>query len=152
MNKIMREFLRRGIAFCGLGPVVLAVLYLILQYNGEVKSLTVNEVCIGIFSLTALAFLAGGMNVIYQIERLPLMAAILIHGCVLYVGYLATYLVNDWLEWGTSPILIFTTIFIMGYLLIWAAVYAIIKRNTAKVNECLKKQQKHTKESDMYSR
>lgn len=142
MKYILKEFCRRGIAACGLGPIVLAVLYLILQYNGVVETLTVNEVCIGILSLSALAFVAGGMNVVYQIERLPLMVAISIHGGVLYVSYLATYLLNDWLESGTTPILIFTGIFVVGYLLIWAVIYSITKRNTDRINEILKQKQK----------
>ena len=141
MKNTVKEFLRRGIAACGLGPTVLAVLYLILQYNGVVDSLTVHEVCIGIFSLSALAFIAGGMNAVYQIERLPLMIAVFIHGGVLYLSYLAAYLVNGWLEWGTTPILVFTGIFAVGYLLIWAVIYAIMKRNTNEVNRLLKKKQ-----------
>ena len=141
MKNIVKEFLRRGIAACGLGPIVLAILYLILQRNGTVESLTLNDVCVGIFSLSALAFIAGGMNVVYQIERLPLMGAISIHGGVLYVSYLATYLLNDWLDWGTAPVLVFTGIFVVGYLLIWAVIYSIIKRNTDKINEVLKKKQ-----------
>jgi len=141
MKKTVKEFLRRGIAACGLGPIVLAILYLILQYNGVVESLTVNEVCVGILSLSALAFIAGGMNVIYQIERLPLMVAILIHGGVLYVSYLTTYLLNDWLDWGTAPVLVFTGIFVIGYLMIWAVIYSIIKRNTDRINEILKLKQ-----------
>ena len=139
MKNIVREFFRRGIAACGLGPVVLADLYLILQRNGAVETLSVNEVCVGIFSLSALAFVAGGMNVVYQIEQLPLMAAISIHGVVLYVSYLLTYLVNDWLDRGTAPILVFTGIFVVGYLLIWAVIYSIIKRNTDKINEAMRK-------------
>ena len=145
MKKTVKEFLRRGIAACGLGPVVLAILYLILQHNGVIESLTVNEVCTGIFSLSALAFIAGGMNVIYQIEQLPLMAAISIHGGILYISYLITYLVNDWLDWGTAPILVFTGIFVVGYLLIWAVIYSIIKRNTAQLNQILKERQRTEK-------
>jgi len=141
MKNIVKEFLRRGIAACGLGPIVLAILYLILQHNGVVESLTVNDVCVGILSLSALAFIAGGMNVIYQIERLPLMVAILIHGGVLYVSYLTTYLLNDWLDWGTAPVLVFTGIFVIGYLMIWAVIYSIIKRNTDRINEILKLKQ-----------
>lgn len=145
MKKIILEFLRRGFVACGLGPVVLAVLYLILQRNGAIDMLTVREVCVGIFSLSALAFVAGGMNVIYQVERLPLMIAILIHGGVLYVSYLATYLVNGWLEWGITPILVFTGIFVLGYLVIWGIIYSIIRKNTDKLNEGLKKKQQHGK-------
>ena len=139
MKYILKEFCRRGIAAFGLGPIVLAVLYLILYQNGTVETLSVNEVCGGIFSLSALAFVAGGMNAVYQIERLPLMAAISIHGVVLYISYLLTYLVNDWLDWGAGPFLVFTGAFVVGYLLIWVVIYAIIKRNTDKVNEAMRK-------------
>ena len=140
MKKNILEFGRRGLAACGFGPMVLAVLYLILQHQGVIENLTVQEVCVGIFSLTALAFVAGGMNVVYQVESLPLMVAILIHGIVLYLSYLATYLVNGWLDWGGIPILVFSGIFVLGYLAIWAVIYSIIRRNTEKVNAVLKKQ------------
>ena len=141
MKKNILEFLRRGFVACGFGPIVLAILYLILQHEAEIETLTVNQVCLGIFSLSALAFIAGGMNVIYQIERLPLMVAILIHGGVLYISYLVTYLLNNWLEWGTIPILVFSGIFIFGYLMIWAIIYCIIRKRTERLNEILKQKQ-----------
>lgn len=143
MKKIVLEFFRRGFAACGFGPMVLAVLYLILQHQGTVQTLTVNQVCLGIFSLSALAFIAGGMNVIYQLEQLPLMVAILIHGGVLYLSYLVTYLLNGWLEQGITPILVFSGIFALSYFIIWAIIYSIIKRNTEKLNEKLQKKQQH---------
>ena len=141
MKKFVLGFLRRGLIACGLGPIVLAIVYWILQQTAAVETLTVNQVCIGIFSLSALAFIAGGMNVIYQIERLPLMVAILIHGGVLYISYLATYLLNGWLEWGVTPIFVFSGIFVVGYFAVWAIIYSIIKRNTEKLNEVLKQRQ-----------
>ena len=141
MKKYILEFIRRGMIACGIGPLVLAILYLVLQHQANLETLTVNQVCLGILSLTALAFIAGGMNAIYQIERLPLMVAILIHGIVLYISYLVTYLLNDWLEWGVTAILVFSGIFIVGYLAIWAIIYSIIKRNTARLNEMLKQKQ-----------
>ena len=141
MKKYVMEFFRRGFIACGFGPLVLAIFYLILQKQVAIETLTVNEVCLGIFSLSALAFIAGGMNVVYQIERLPLMVAILIHGGVLYISYLVTYLLNDWLERGVAPILIFSGIFILVYLLVWIIIYFTTKRNTEKVNEMLKKKQ-----------
>lgn len=141
MKKTVWEFFRRGLAACGIGPVVLAIVYLVLRQQAALETLRVDQVCIGIFSLTALAFIAGGLNALYQIEQLPLMPAILIHGGVLYLSYLATYLLNDWLEWGITPILIFSAIFVVGYLVIWVIIYSIIKRNTEKVNKLLKEKQ-----------
>ena len=138
MKNNIAEFFRRGLIACGFGPLILALLYLILQHCGALQTLTVNQVCIGIVSLSALAFIAGGMNVIYQVEQMPLMLAILIHGCVLYVSYLGTYLLNGWLEWDMTPILVFSLIFVLGYLAVWAVIYSVNKRNTAKLNEILR--------------
>ena len=143
MKKFVLEFLRRGLIAAGIGPIVLGIVYLILQHSADINTLTVHEVCIGIFSLTILAFIAGGMNAIYQVERMPLMTAILIHGGVLYIGYLGTYLLNDWLDFGIIPIIVFTAIFVVGYIVIWAIIYSIIRRNTAKLNELLKKKQQN---------
>ena len=145
MRKFVLEFLRRGLISCGFGPIALAILYLILQQASATDTLTVDQVCLGIFSITALAFIAGGMNTIYQIERLPLMLAILIHGAVLYISYLCTYLINDWLEAGIISILVFSGIFVVGYVAIWVIIYSMTKRNTAKINEILKKKQQEPK-------
>ena len=141
MKKYILEFFRRGLISSGLGPIVLAILYLTLHQKGILQTLTVNQVCIGIISLFCLAFIAGGMNSIYQIEQLPLMIAILIHGSVLYISYLVTYLVNGWLKWGIAPVLVFTGIFIFGYLVIWAVIYSIIRKKTNQLNEMLKHKQ-----------
>ena len=141
MKKYMLDFLRRGAVACGFGPLILAVLYLILKQKAGVQTLTVEQVCVGIFSLWALAFIAGGMNVVYQMERLPLMVAILIHGGVLYISYLATYLINGWLDWGVTPFLVFSGIFVLGYLMIWAVIYSVVRKNTQQINEMLKKKQ-----------
>ena len=143
MKKFVLEFLRRGFIAAGIGPIVLVIVYLILKQSAAIDTLTVNQVCIGIFSLSTLAFIAGGMNAIYQVERMPLMTAILIHGGALYIGYLGTYILNDWLDFGVIPIIVFTAIFVVGYIVIWAIIYSIIRRNTAKLNEMLKKKQQN---------
>ena len=137
MKKHISEFLRRGFAAWGFGPIILVIVYLILQHQANVQTLTVHQVCIGILSLSALAFTAGGMNFIYQIERIPLMVAILIHAGVLYISYLLTYLLNGWLAQGIVPFLVFSVIFLLGYLAIWAIIYSITIRNTKKLNHIL---------------
>ena len=141
MKKFISHFLLRGLVACGFGPVVLAAVYWVLHQQGVVQTLAVTEVCMGIFSLFVLAFIAGGMNAIYQIERIPVMLAILIHGIVLYVSYLIVYLANDWLKWGVTPILVFTAIFIVGYLMIWAIIYSVNKKNAERITKQLKQRQ-----------
>ena len=119
--------------------MVLAVLYGVLHRQGALDTLTVDQVCRGIFSLSALAFVAGGLNVLYQIERLPLMAAITIHGSVLYVSYMVTYLLNGWLMHQLVPILVFTGIFLAGYALVWGIIYFVEKAKAEKINLMLNK-------------
>ena len=142
MKRFILNFLRRGAVAAGIGPVVLAVVYLILGANGSLPSLTPAQAAVGIFSLTLLAFIAGGLNALYAIERLPLMLAVLIHGGVLYLTYLGTYLINGWLESGLIPMIVFSVIFAVGYFVIWAVVYAIVKRSTARVNLALAQKQR----------
>jgi len=146
MKKNILEFVRRGMIACGLGPIVLAVFYLVLQHEAAVETLRVDQVCLGIFSISALAFIAGGMNVLYQIERLPLMAAILIHGAVLYFSYLCTYLLNDWLDKGAFPLIVFTAVFAVGFIVIWLMIYFIIRKSTAKLNKMLSENHKRQSE------
>ena len=142
MKKFALDFLRRGLIASGFGPIVLAIIYLILQKTAAVDTLSVKQVCIGIFSLSTLSFIAGGLNALYQIEQLPLMLTISIHGGVLYVSYLVTYLLNAWLDLGIIPIIVFSAIFVVGYIVIWAIIYTVIKRNTDKLNAVLMERQK----------
>ena len=139
MKKYILDCLRRGLIASGFGPLVLAVCYMILDRQGALEEMTIAQVCMGIVSLWALAFVAGGMNFIYQMDRLPLMVAITIHGGVLYIAYLVTYWLNDWLEWGRGPILVFSAIFILGYLGIWLVIYYITKKRTQRINRILEK-------------
>jgi hypothetical protein len=141
MRKYVLDFLRRGFSACGLGPLVLAVIYLIIEKKVDIQLLDINQVYREIFTLSALAFLAGGMNFIYQVERLPLISAIIIHGSVLYLGYLVTYLFNGWLEWTCTQILVFSMIFILSYLLIWTVIYTCIRRKTVRINAILEQNQ-----------
>ena len=133
----------RGLVACGFGPAVLAIVYLAIEGSGVALELGAVEVALGIFSLSALAFISGGMTAVYQVEKLPLLLAILLHGGALYLAYLATYLVNSWLEDGLIPILVFSGIFIVGYVIIWAIIYLINRRRIAKINTILKLKQEN---------
>lgn len=133
----------RGLVACGFGPAVLAIVYLAIEGSGVALELGGVEVALGIFSLSALAFISGGMAAIYQVEKLPLLLAILLHGGALYLAYLVTYLVNSWLEDGLIPILVFSGIFVVGYVIIWAIIYLINRRRIAKINTTLKLKQEN---------
>ena len=137
MRKYMKEFFLRGMVVCWGGPVILAIIYGILGATGVVEALTPMEVCKGILTITAMAFLAGGITVVYQIEELPLFPAVLLHGIVLYLDYLMLYLVNGWIAEGVKPLLVFTVIFVASYVLIWLVIYTITRKMTGKINHSL---------------
>ena len=139
MKSFWKDFLFRGMIACAGGPIVLAIIYGIIGATGEVTSLTPQEVCLGILTITLLAFTVAGMTAIYQVEKLPLASAILIHGGVLYATYLLIYLINGWLQKDLVPILVFTGIFLLVYLLIWVIIYSVEKAKIRKINEIRKK-------------
>lgn len=141
MKKFVSDFFLRGLTAAAGGPVVLAIVYGILGATGTVTALTPGEVCMGILTVTLLALIVGGMTAIYQVEKLPLVTAILIHGGVLYAAYILIYLLNGWLQQQLAAILIFTGIFIVGYALIWLVIYLCIRSNTDKINRKLHRAQ-----------
>ena len=137
MKKHVIEFVKRGLMAAWGGPVIIAIIFASLGANGVLETLTVREASLAIFSSTLMAFIAAGISMIYQVERLPLPMAILIHGGVLYADYLLVYLLNGWLKNQLGPILGFTAIFFAGFALVWLIIYQIIKGQIRQVNEKL---------------
>ena len=135
MKAFLKDFLFRGLIAASGGPIVLAIIYGILGATNTVSQLTPNEVCLGIISITLLAFMVAGMTAIYQLEQLPLISAILIHGASLYATYLIIYLINGWLQQQLFAIGIFTACFIIGYAIIWLLIYLLTKANTTKLSQ-----------------
>ena len=138
MGEFFKQFLIRGLTAMGFGPIVLAIIYGSLSLGGVVTSITVDEMVGGIISISALAFICGGMTAIYQIERLAISKAIALHGIVLYLTYAIVYVVNGWLKDGLASFLIFTVIFVLGYALVWLIIYLITKNSTKNANIALK--------------
>ena len=138
MKTFWKEFFLRGLICASGGPIVLAIIYGILGATGAVEAFSPREVCLGIVTISLLAFIAAGMTAIYQMEQLPLPIMILLHGGALYIAYILTYLINGWLQNSLIPILVFTGIFLVGYALIWLIIYSIEKAKAEKLNKLLK--------------
>ena len=142
MKKFLKEFLLRGLICASGGPVVLAIIYGILGATNAVAHFSPNEVCMGILTITLLAFIVAGMTAIYQLEQLPLPTMILLHGGALYIAYILTYLINGWLMHQLIPILIFTGIFLAGYAAIWLIIFFVEKAKTEALNKKLRETSK----------
>ncbi len=139
MKGIVREFLKRGMLFAWGGPAVVAFVWLCLNRSGELAALSVGEAVLGIYSSTALAFVAAGITVVYQMEQLPKPIAGLIHMAVLYADYLVVYLLNGWIK--PQVVAVFSLVFVLGFGTIWGAVYLTARRNVSRMNRCVQKGQ-----------
>lgn len=138
MKKYVLEFLKRGLMAASGGPIILAIIYGILGATGVVTSFAPGEVCMGILTVTLMAFIAAGVSIVYQIERLPLLPASLIHAAALYFDYLLIYLLNDWIPSSLTGIGIFTAIYVAGYAVIWLSIILSIKAKTDRINKKLR--------------
>ena len=135
MKQFMKTFIHRGALFCGLGPVIAAVVYIFLSANGTVTAIAVSTYIREIFTATLMAFIAAGISAIYTVEKLALPLAGLIQGAVLLLDYLSIYLLNGWLKPSLMTIVIFISIFIAVFGAIWMIVYLCIQRQIKRLNE-----------------
>ena len=58
MRRYALDFLRRGLTAAGFGPIILAILYLILRSASDLEVLSVGQVGVGLF-LPFLALMYG---------------------------------------------------------------------------------------------
>ncbi len=137
MNKYVKEFLNRGMAFGGFGPIIAGIVYLILSYTLDGFSLSGLEVFTAIVSTYLLAFIQAGASVFNQIEDWPLAKSLLCHFATLYVAYVGCYLLNAWIPFEVTVLLIFTAIFVIAYFVIWLTVYLAVRATSKKMNQKL---------------
>lgn len=138
MKKIISKFLLRGLICSGFGPLVYGIVMFILYLCNVDTNLTGNQIFTGIISTYLIAFIVAGFSIIWEIEKLGLGFAILIHGSVLYICYLAMYLINNWISKDLTNILIFSAVFVGGYILTWLIIYIIEKQKAKKLTKTLK--------------
>ncbi len=135
MKKMMKDFCLRGLVAAGFGPIAYGIVILVIELCGVDTMQNGVVIFKAIISTYLMGFVCAGLSAIWQNERLGLGLAILIHGTSLYLLYLITYLVNGWIL--TKNILIFSIIFILGYLLVWLVIYLIEKVRAKKFNQQL---------------
>lgn len=126
--KHIKDFMMRGLMASVGGPVILALVYRSLP----AQTLRVQEVCLGILTSALMAFIAGGVSVLYDLEKLPLLAATFLHAAVLFADYILIYLLNGWIK--PAQILLFTGIFFGGYFVVWLLVWQIIRMRVKRIN------------------
>lgn len=133
MKKFWKEFLKRGLLFAWGGPAVMCVIWSCIDKFQGVDMIETKGAVLAVVSTMLIAFVAAGITAIHQMEQLPVVIGAIIHMAVLYVAYLAMYLINGWMP--TKVIGIFTIVFIITFLIIWVIVYACVRKSVKKMNE-----------------
>lgn len=134
MNKYLKTFLHRGLIFGGFGPIVLGIIYAILESTVESFSLNGVQILIAIVSVYLLAFVQAGASVFNQIESFSIPKSLSCHLALLYVAYTVCYLINDWIPFDLNVLLVFTVIFLAVYFVVWITVFISVKIASKKLN------------------
>ena len=138
MNKYVKNYLQRGIAFGGFGPIIAGIIFLVLQLAGVDVKLTGMDIFIAILSTYLLAFVQAGSSVFNQVEEWPLALSTGVHFASLYLVYIVVYLANRWIPFAWQVIAIFTGIFVAVYLAVWVTVYFILRSVSKRLNQKIK--------------
>ena len=133
-ENLIKEFFKIGAMWAGCGPLIMMIVYSCLSTFDVVNMVSVSEMVLGVMSSLMLAFIAGGISVIWRIEKLPLMWASFLHASILFLDYIFIYLINGWMLFEVRPILAFTGIFVILYFLIWCCIYFSIRMSIKKMN------------------
>ncbi len=134
MNRYLKDFLHRGLVFGGFGPIVLGIIYAILEKTVENFSLDGVQILTAIVSAYLLAFVQAGVSVFNQIESWSVPKALFCHLSLLYLAYVTCYLVNSWIPFDATVLIIFTAIFLAVYFVIWITVFVSVKLVSRKLN------------------
>lgn len=138
MNRYIKSFLHRGLIFAGFGPIILGIVYAVLQKTVTDFSLNGVQILIAIVSIYLLAFVQAGASVFNQIESFSIPKSLFCHLSVLYLAYTSCYLINSWIPFDPNFLLVFTAIFLIVYFSVWITVFVAVKITSRKLNAKLK--------------
>ncbi|MBE6813195.1 MAG: DUF3021 domain-containing protein [Ruminococcaceae bacterium] len=139
MNRYVKEFLHRGLLFGGFGPIVVGIVLAIIDTVTGNISLHGTQILLSIVSSYLLAFVQAGSTVFEQIEHWSTVKSVFFHFLSLYVVYVGCYLLNSWIPFEKTVVLIFTCIFAVGFFAIWGIVVVSVKIAERKLNKVLHK-------------
>lgn len=137
MNKYAKEFFHRGLMFGGFGPIVAAIVFFILSHTVKDFSISAYQVFMAVISTYVIAFVHAGSSIFNQIEHWSVMKGLLCQLGSLYIVYVLAYIINSWIPFEITVILVFTAIFVLVYLLIWLIVCLCIKATSKKLSKKL---------------
>ena len=140
MNKYVKSFLHRGLIFGGFGPIILGIVFFIIDRSGVELGLSGGDILLAITSIYLLTFIQAGASVFNQIEHWSIAKSLLFHFSTLFFTYSLCYLVNSWIPFEPIALLIFLLSFVAMYFIVWFTVYLGVKAHTKRLNDSLPKE------------
>ena len=140
MNKYVKSFLHRGLIFGGFGPIILGLVFFIIEKTGVDLMLSGADILLATVSIYVLTFVQAGASVFNQIEDWPIAKSLLFHFSTLFIIYSLCYLVNSWIPFEPIAILVFLLSFALTYFIIWFTVYLCVKAYTKRLNATLERE------------
>lgn len=137
MKDFIKNFIKSGLMAAGFGPLILVIFYYIYSVTISFHTISIQNVNKNILSSLLLAFIAGGISAVFKVEKISLGLATMIDAIVIYVDYLLFYIFNNWIELQIIPFLVFTVLYIIGYLIIWLCIYHQVKLQVKQLNHKL---------------
>lgn len=138
MNTYVKRYLHRGLIFGGIGPITLGFVYLFIEIFGTAVTLGAVDVLKAILTTYIIAFVQAGSSVFHEIESWSKLKIAFWQGFSIYFVYIVGYLINSWIPFKLSVIIIFTSIFVLVYIVLWISIMAITTRAIKKMNEKIK--------------
>lgn len=139
MNIYVKEFLKRGMMFSGLGPVTVGIVIFIISEITKNVNLDGRQMLIMVVSSYFLAFVQAGATVFNQIEHWSVPKSLACHFSLLYAAYVLCYLVNSWIPFDFKVIAVFSIIFIAMFFTVWTTVFLCVRHLSKKLNKNLDK-------------
>lgn len=138
MNRYAKEFFHRGLLFGGFGPIIMGIVFAILERTLKDFSVSGTQILLAIVSTYLLAFVQAGASVFNQIEEWPLPKSLLFHFLSLYLAYSLCYLANSWIPFEPMVLVFFSLVFAVSYFVVWLTVFLICRAVSRKMTSKLR--------------
>ena len=137
MNQNLKKFLIRGVAFSGLGPIVAGFVYMMLDISGVIVEVNGFDFFKAVVTSYIMAFVHAGSTIFPQIDSWSKPKAMGLMFLCLFTVYTIGYLINGWIPFSWTVIAIYTTCFVVGYLVIWTVAFFSSRTLSKRLNEKL---------------
>jgi hypothetical protein len=144
----LKKALLRGVLGIPIGVFIMTLIGLLISlifgklslvspsYLGNPSELSAYTIQFILSCLIGFAFAIS--STIFQVEKWSIAKQTFLHFITIAIAFFPTAIYLGWVELRSVPIIIFATIFISIYVIIWLIQYTILKKKIQKLNDGLR--------------